>query len=121
MITYAMYAAGEVSDWVLRNELQAKFKGVIFKNVLRDRLYDASSAADQGHHELQLYQPIASAVYEPVNQAAKILGLPLRYTTSHGVLSKGRQIPTLAMWTSQTHSTLRFSSSLLCGSCTCTC
>ena len=35
-----MYNADEVSDWIVRNELQAKFQGVILKNVLRHRFYD---------------------------------------------------------------------------------
>lgn len=83
-----MHDADKVSDWIARNELQAKLEGVILKDVLRDRFYDGSSAADQvDHEEQQLHQPIASAIYEPVNQAARILGLPLRYIFSHGILS----------------------------------
>ncbi len=72
-----MYDADKVSDWVVRKGLQAKFEGVILKDVLRDKFYDGSSAADQVDHETQLYQPSASAIFEPVNQAACILGLPL--------------------------------------------
>ena len=82
-----MYDADEVSDWVVCKGLQAKFEGVTLKDVLRDKFYEGSSAAYQVDYETQLYQLVASAVYEPVNQAAKILGLPLQYTTSHGILS----------------------------------
>lgn len=84
-IIYVMYNADEVSDWVVRKGLQAKLEGVILKNLLRDMFYDGSSGADQVDHEEQLYQPIASAIYEPVNQAAQILGLPLRYSFSYGI------------------------------------
>lgn len=42
--------------------------------------------AQAAHHEEELYQPIASAIYEPVNQAARVLGFPLVYTMSCGML-----------------------------------
>ncbi len=87
-----MYNADEVSDWVVRNGLQAKLESVILKTVVRDMFFDGSSSMQQVDHEEQLYQPIASAIYEPVNQAARILGLPLEYTTSHGTLFDGNVV-----------------------------
>ncbi len=81
-----MYNADEVSDWIMREGLQAKLEGVILKTVVKDKFFDGSSGMHQVDHEEQLYQPIASAIYGPVNQAARILGLPLEYATSRGTL-----------------------------------
>ena len=36
-------------------------------------------------HEDHLYEPTRAAIYDPVNQAASILGLPFEYTTSQGM------------------------------------
>ena len=80
-----VYNADEVSDWVKSTNLEAKFEGVPAKTVGQDRFYDGSNGAQQVDHEEQLYHPIASAIYGPVNQAAVVLELPLQYTMTRGM------------------------------------
>ena len=84
-----MFNAGDVSEWIEHIELQAKFERVISETVAQDRCFDGSDHAEQVDHEEQLYLPIAHAIYGPANQAARLLGLPLRYTSSRGMLISG--------------------------------
>ena len=84
IITLLVYNADDVSDWMKDTEL-AKLEGVLAKIVGEDRFYNGSDGAEQVHHEEQLYHPIASAIYGPVNQAAEVLGLPLKYTMTRGM------------------------------------
>ena len=52
---------------------------------VRSQLYFGSNDLQKVDHENQLYEPIRDAIYDPVNQAASILGLPFEYTTSRGM------------------------------------
>ena len=84
-----MHNAHDVSDWMVRKGLQAKLEMVMLTTPVKDNVFDGLSGAhhvDHVDHEEELYQPIASAIYEPVNQAARVLGFPLVYTMSRGML-----------------------------------
>lgn len=85
IITLLVCNADDVSDWVKSTKLEAKLEGVLAKIVGQDRFYDGSEGAERVDHEEQLYHPIASAIYGPVNQAAEVLGLPLKYTMTRGM------------------------------------
>ncbi len=82
----AMHNADDVSDWMVRKGLQAKLESVMLTTPVKDKFFDGSSGAHQVDHEEELYQPIASAIYEPVNRAACVLGFRLVYTMSRGML-----------------------------------
>ena len=67
-------------DGAIRTASQAR------KYDADDSTFLVAQAAHHVDHEEELYQPIASAIYEPVNQAARVLGFPLVYTMSCGML-----------------------------------
>ncbi len=60
-------------------------------------------------YEEELYHAIAYAIYEPVNQAASVLGFPLVYTMSRGMLF-GDNVVSLLPVNVLLHPTIVFSS-----------
>lgn len=51
--------------------MQAKLEGVILRVGDKNMFFDGSSGAHHVDHEGQLYQFVASAIYEPVNQTLR--------------------------------------------------
>lgn len=82
----AMHNADDVLDWMVNKGLQAKLDSVMLTSPVKDNFFTGSSGAYQVDYEEELYHTIAYAIYEPVNQAASVLGFPLVYTMSRGLL-----------------------------------
>ena len=82
----AMHNADDVLDWMVNKGLQAKLDSVMLTSPVKDNFFTGSSGAYQVDYEEELHHNIAYAIYEPVNQAASVLGFPLVYTMSRGML-----------------------------------
>ena len=71
--------ADEVLHWVKDIGLEAILDKVMPPPPMRSQLYFGSNDLQRVDHEVQLYEPIRAAIYDHVNQAASILGVPSIY------------------------------------------
>ena len=106
-------------QWVKDIGLEAILDKVMPQTPVRSQLYFGSNDLQKVDHEDQLYEPIRAAIYDPVNQAASILGLPFEYTTSRGMswcphrLTRQCKSKSWTLFFPNTHIDLRIASAVI--------
>ncbi len=71
-----------MSNWAAREHLSDKLRGIPLTACVHDQRCPGNGV--RVTHETMLYSALDYAVYAPVNQAAKHLGLTLEYGQTQG-------------------------------------